>query len=77
MIYFFKKIINGPKGKMAGYGVTQDWIQELEYLRAKRLKRFTMVHPILIEKFEVSTFLGNSLSKLQGQAFSPKIFVFT
>ena len=53
---------------MAGYGVIQDWIQELEYLRAKRLKRFTMVHPILIEKFEVSTFLGNSLSILQGQA---------
>ena len=41
---------------MAGYGVIQDWVQELEYLRAKRLKRFTMVHPILVEKFEVSTF---------------------
>ncbi len=38
---------------MAGYGVIQDWIQEFEYLRANRLKRFTMVHPILIEKFEV------------------------
>ena len=41
---------------MAGYGVIQDWVQELEYLRAKRLKRFTMVHPILVEKFEVCTF---------------------
>lgn len=42
---------------VAGYGATKAWIQEYEYLLKRPLKKFTVVDPSIVHKFEVSLIL--------------------
>ena len=38
---------------VTGYGINRAWLHEYEYLLKRPLKKFTVVEPPVVERFEV------------------------